>query len=148
VSKITTFLLGPERELRRTTLLLIAGAALLGLGSYSYLFWFDPSVRSHLAHPAWLGIILLPYFVCARIWIRPNRRSRAASLAAVMTAGILFFFAAASSAWRVFADWGTDMAGVFVFYDAVVTTIGVIVVSMLSYAVCRRITGDRSRSDD
>lgn len=60
------------------------------------------------------------------------------------TAGILFVFAAASSVWRLSDDWGSDMAGVFVIFEAVVATVGVIVVSVLSYVVCRRITGGLS----
>lgn len=62
------------------------------------------------------------------------------------TAGVLFLFAAGTSALRIFAPdrWGGDMQGLGVLVEASVGSLGVLILSVLSYWVYRWTTGGLS----
>ena len=112
---------------------MIAFGGIVVVGSYRVLLVVNRDVSRYLGEFLWLGFFLLPYAVCALIWLPRCGRSRAAALAGMTTSFGLLLFAVASSAWRLAADWGTDMQGAFVVLEAFVATFGVLVLSALSY---------------
>ena len=119
---------------------MIGVAALAVIGSYGFLVGVNRgSARSYLGNVVVFATALVPYLLCAAIWLPSRSQSRAGALAGLTTSGLLLLFALASSAWRITTDtWGGDMQGLFVFLEACVAAMGVIVVSALSYWMWRR----------
>jgi hypothetical protein len=141
-STLTAFLRDAGRAPQRITALMIAAAALSVVASYGFMVAVDrSSARFYLGSVVWFAIALVPYLLCAFIWL-PRWQSRAAALAGMTTSGLLLLYAVASSAWRVTTDqWGGDMQALFVIHEAGVVAFGVIVVSVLAYAVSWRVVG-------
>ena len=130
---------GVRRNSRTATALIIVAAALVVIGSYGFLVAVNRgSARFYLGNVVVFAIALVPYLLCAVIWLRTRSKSRAGELAGITTSGLLLLFALASSAWRITTDsWGGDMQGLFVFLEACVVSFGVIVISLFSYWIWR-----------
>jgi hypothetical protein len=70
--------------------------------------------RFYLGSVGWFVLALVPYVLCALIWLPARWQSRASGLVGMTTSGLLLLYAAASSAWRMTTDqWGRRHAGSF-----------------------------------
>jgi hypothetical protein len=134
---------GRRRHPRRAAVaLLIAGGA-LALGTPIYLSYAAP-YRASLVHPVILAGQVVPYLVCAGIWL-PWRASAAATTALILAALLLLtaLLLYSPMLWSPEAQ-GGDMLGLAFILISMVTTAAVLVGSAVALLVlCRRRRGRR-----
>ena len=129
-------------------MVLLSGGALIAVATPAYVAYAAPDLAGYLLHPAIFLIQLLPYMVCAGLWL-PRRTPAAATTAVIMSASLLLA-AVAMYGPMVWApeSRGGDMIALAFVAISLGTTVAVLAGSALAALVLRlrRDAGPRQNS--
>jgi len=129
------------------TLYLLAGSAVLSIGTPAIVAATQPGARFYLLEPIVFGAQVVPNLVAAVLWL-PGRSARAIKIG-FMLAGLLF---AASLLFYVpiltgILPTGGDMIGVGYLFFAFVTLVSILVATVIAYTVSWTLEKWKNRTD-
>ena len=115
---------------------LLAAGALLAVGTPAALVMVKPSMAVYLQHPAVVLPALVPYGLCAAIWLRRNAAGGfGVVLAAVLFAGTVVTHGPVLWSPRTF---GGDMVALYFFGWALAATAAVLLASAVGWVLLSR----------
>jgi cytochrome bd-type quinol oxidase subunit 2 len=124
-------------RLKRYAAAMLACGVLLAVSTPAYLMSVAPSTRVYLGHPVLFLMQVLPYALCAALWL-PSRERRADTMAfilslALLLAACILYFPILIHPERS----GSDMIGLGFAIICIVTTLALLGIWLLGFVIAR-----------